>query len=194
MSRKVHVFPATALALLAACAPAAPPATVRVCRGAACTQESRTAETFRPAEPSPPPEAIRPLLAAAEKGDPRAQADLGLDYLSGQGVGQDGFEGMRWLRKASEQGDAKAQLALGRIYLSGYDTVGQDLSEARRWLGAAAAQGDPEAKKLLAEAQSAEKAGDGQAYWRARPFAWPYLYRYGYYGGYGRPYGGYWPY
>jgi TPR repeat protein len=182
-----------ALALLAGCS-SSPPETVRVCRGAACAQESRTTETFRPADPAPLPREVQPLLAAAEGGDPQAQTDLGLNYMSGAGVPQDGFEGMRWLRKASEQGAAKAQLALGRIYLSGYDTVGQDLNEAQRWLGAAAAQGDPEAKKLLAEAKTAEAESDRYAYWRARPFAWPYLYRYGYYGRYWRPHGYGWHY
>src|SRR5436190_11839444 len=53
---------------------------------------------------------FRPL---AEKGNPRAQANLGAAYLQGVGVPKDPDEGYRWLRKAANQGDQNA-LALLR--------------------------------------------------------------------------------
>lgn len=155
--------------------------------------ESVHAETFRPAEESAPAtasnhgdESLARLRKAAEAGDPAAQTDLGLLYLGGQGVPQNGHAGMTWLRKAAENGDARAQTTLGRLYLSGYDTVGQDIAEADRWLGAAARQGDPEARKLLAEVQELkEKRQDEAAYWRRYPFDWRFYGPYAWHGFYG---------
>src|SRR6478736_5768405 len=53
---------------------------------------------------------------AAEKGDARAQYNLGLMYDNGLGVPQDYAAALRWYRKSAEQGDAKAQNEVGWEY------------------------------------------------------------------------------
>ena len=69
----------------------------------------------------------------AEQGLPRAQADLGLMYLRGDGVPQDDGEGVRWLRLAADQGLPVAQTNLGLLCLRGRGGIG-DEREAARWL------------------------------------------------------------
>ncbi len=79
----------------------------------------------------------RPL---AEQGDVDAQFNLGVRYVTGEGVPQDDNEALRWFRRAAEQGDADAQFNLG----IGYDLgrgVPQDDTEALRWFRRAAEQG-----------------------------------------------------
>jgi TPR repeat protein len=53
---------------------------------------------------------IRPL---ANNGDARAQFNLGLMYVTGQGVQQDNAAAALWFREAAEQGYALAQSNLG---------------------------------------------------------------------------------
>jgi len=69
---------------------------------------------------------------AAEKGDAKAQSNLGSMYLEGRGVAQDDAEAVKWLRKAAEQGDAKAQYNLGVAYFEGRG-VAKDEAEAVKW-------------------------------------------------------------
>ena len=57
---------------------------------------------------------------AAEKGNARAQYDLGYCYLSGLGVKQDESEGAKWLQKSAAQGDPQAQYVLGSCYENGW--------------------------------------------------------------------------
>ena len=46
---------------------------------------------------------------AAEKGDAKAQFNLGVMYVLGQGTPQDYKEVLKWYRKAAEQGHAQGQ-------------------------------------------------------------------------------------
>ena len=55
---------------------------------------------------------FRPL---AEQGDAKAQYNLGVMYVAGQGVTQDYGEAARLLRLAAEQGFAQAQSMAGGI-------------------------------------------------------------------------------
>ena len=82
---------------------------------------------------------------AADKGDARAQANLGFLYHEGQGVPQDDAEALKWYRLAAGQGDASAQQALGSLYREGRG-VPQDLAEAIKWTRLAADQGDAHAQ------------------------------------------------
>ena len=99
------------------------------------------------------------LRAFAESGDvdgrwyTGAQADaqsyVGLQYLNGDGVTEDGDEAARWLRLAADQGHTHSQTALGIMYNEGRG-VPQDADEAVRWLRPAAAQGQAEVQFSLA--------------------------------------------
>ncbi|MBR4665552.1 MAG: protein kinase, partial [Lentisphaeria bacterium] len=56
---------------------------------------------------------------AAERGNARAQHNLGDCYDNGKGVEKNHSEAVKWYCKAAEQGDAEAQCALGYCYVCG---------------------------------------------------------------------------
>ena len=85
---------------------------------------------------------------AAERGDAWAQYNLGVCYINGDGVEQDGKEAVKWFRKAAEQGDADAQYNLGLTYYEGRG-VEKDAKEGVKWFRIAAEQGDAEAQYNL---------------------------------------------
>ncbi|NDB68752.1 MAG: sel1 repeat family protein [Methylocystaceae bacterium] len=89
---------------------------------------------------------LKPL---AEKGDSRAQGELGALYLSGRGAPKDPKEGMRWTKEAATKGLATAQYNLGIMYLDG-QLAPQNFPEAMKWLLAAASQGVPAAQASVA--------------------------------------------
>jgi TPR repeat protein len=84
----------------------------------------------------------------ADRGNARAQNNLGEMYRLGRGVPQDYAAALTWYRKAADQGDAIAQDALGTMYHDGRG-VPQDYSEATRWYRKAADQGFAEAQIML---------------------------------------------
>jgi uncharacterized protein len=88
---------------------------------------------------------LRPL---ANKGDARAQFDLGQLYANGWGVRRDFDIAVGWYSKAAEQGLAIAQYNLGVAYANG-DGVPQDDREAGKWYRLAADQGDAAAQLNL---------------------------------------------
>jgi S1-C subfamily serine protease len=101
---------------------------------------------------------------AAEQGDDRAQCNLGLMYLNGQGVPQDYAEAAKWYRKAAEQGQVNSQYNLGVQYSKGQGVPQNDV-EAYIWLSLAAAQGDidaPRSRDIVAERMSREEIAEGQ--------------------------------
>ena len=57
----------------------------------------------------PLPKDLKSLTALAEKGDARAQRELGRAYFYGRGVSKDIIEGVKWYRRAAEQGNAPSQ-------------------------------------------------------------------------------------
>ncbi len=59
------------------------------------------------------------IRAKAEKGDAKAQGNLGLCYDNGEGVAKDAAEAVKWYRKAAEQGLTQAQFNLGNCYRQG---------------------------------------------------------------------------
>lgn len=89
---------------------------------------------------------LKPL---AEKGDARAQGELGALYLSGRGTSKDAKEGLRWTKEAATKGVASAQYNLGVMYLDG-QVAPQNFPEAMKWLLAAAGQGVPAAQAGVA--------------------------------------------
>ena len=70
--------------------------------------------------------------ALAEKGDAKAQYNLGLMYFNGRGGKQDFKEAVKWHQKAADQGHAMAQYNLGNMYYNGWG-VKQDFKEAVKW-------------------------------------------------------------
>tara|TARA_B110000238_G_C16095117_1_gene425721 strand:- start:344 stop:958 length:615 start_codon:yes stop_codon:yes gene_type:complete len=95
----------------------------------------------------------RPL---AEQGDDRAQSNMALMYVKGQGVDQDFIEAFRLYHLAAEQGNAYAQYNLGQMYRKGYHaTDGQDYQDvqdyeiAQKWYHLAAKQGNVAAQVHL---------------------------------------------
>ncbi|HWF61731.1 MAG TPA: tetratricopeptide repeat protein [Nitrospira sp.] len=68
----------------------------------------------------------------AERGDARAQYNLGLLYASGLGVTQDYHAALKWHRMAAKQGHAGAQNELAQMYTKGQG-VPQDYVRAHMW-------------------------------------------------------------
>lgn len=77
----------------------------------------------------------------AEYGNPAAQSHLGFMYVSGEGVGKDVAEAVKWYRLAAIQGEPEAQFNLALIYTNG-DGVPRDATEAFIWFALAADSGD----------------------------------------------------
>jgi TPR repeat protein len=92
--------------------------------------------------------AFEAMKARAEKGEARAQLDLGGMYARGEGVDKDLSKAAKWHRKAAESGLARAQLVLSLDYSLGRG-VRPDPAEAIRWLRRAAEQKLPEAQYNL---------------------------------------------
>jgi len=89
------------------------------------------------------------LKSLAEKGDIRAQGELGALYLSGRGTPRDTKQGVHWTKEAAVKGLASAQYNLGAMYMDG-QIMPQDFRESMKWLLAAAGQGVPAAQAGVA--------------------------------------------
>ena len=85
--------------------------------------------------------AARLWRSLAEKGDARAQYNLGFLHANGQGVDQDYTSALDWYTRAGKQGFAPAQFNLGVLYSSD-DGVPPDFALALQWYRQAAEQGD----------------------------------------------------
>jgi uncharacterized protein len=87
------------------------------------------------------------LLERAEAGDVKAQSELGVRYMVGEGLPRNYAEAARWLREAADQGDLESQLDLGRLYLDGHGVL-QDYVAAHVMFNLAASAGFPKAQEL----------------------------------------------
>ena len=97
-----------------------------------------------------PAKSLKSLRALAEKGDAKAQYELGGMYVKGEGVAKDIVEAVTLWRKSAVQGHAASQFNLGAMYAGGKE-VKQDHLTAYAWFNIAAANGDEPAKKLRDE-------------------------------------------
>jgi len=89
--------------------------------------------------------AFKLLKPLADRGDIRAQGELGALYLSGRGTTHDAKQGVHWTKEAASKGLATAQYNLGTMYIDG-QLIAKDYHEAMKWLLAAAGQGLPAAQ------------------------------------------------
>lgn len=64
-------------------------------------------------------QALKDWLAEAEKGDARAQHNVGVVYDSGRGLTPDPVEARKWYERAAAQGLPEAQNNLGMLYSKG---------------------------------------------------------------------------
>ena len=92
---------------------------------------------------------IEDLKEIAYAGDVAAQVQLGVIYLTGDGVPRDDAEAVKWLRKAAEQDNPLGERYLAEMYFKGRG-VPADNEEAAKWLLMAAEQGDAESEHNLA--------------------------------------------
>ncbi|MFZ5692529.1 MAG: hypothetical protein ACOY5F_14870 [Pseudomonadota bacterium] len=101
--------------------------------------------------PLPPlPEKLPAALrAAAAKGQPAAEFEVGIRQIEGRGVAQNTEAGLRWLERAAEAGLAPAHFRIAGLYEKGIG-VKKNLSAARRHYIAAAEKGNAKAMHNLA--------------------------------------------
>ena len=85
--------------------------------------------------------ALREWKPLAERGNARAQHELGYMYAKGQGVSRDYAKAASWFHKAAEQGHALSQKFLGDMYKRGRG-LPKDYAQAVKWYREAAKQGE----------------------------------------------------
>src|SRR6266853_1450322 len=130
-----------------------------------------TADVFQlPAQQN---EADRKVLAeiraGADKGDAKAQYELGRAFFSGTlGVAKDEAEAVKWFRKAAEQNVADAQFSLGVCYANGRG-VTKDDAEAVKWFRKAAEQNFADAQYNLGVCYD---SGEGVAKDEVEAYKW----------------------
>lgn len=116
--------------------------------------------------------AFAEFMALAERGQAKAQFNLGFMYEKGLGAPADDGEAMKWYRKAAEQGHAGAQNNLGVMYETGKG-VPQDYVEAYFWYSLAAAQDNDLAVPNLDNLTRLMTAAQREAAQRRKPLAAP---------------------
>ena len=119
---------------------------------------------------TPVPKDIPSLKVLAEKGDSRAQYNLGVMYRDHpesktlSHVLKDDVEAAKWFRKAAEQGDAFAQYFLGEMYADGEGVPEDDMTAYAWWNiaanGFAPAKG---VKDLLAKTMTPDQIAKAEA-------------------------------
>ena len=85
--------------------------------------------------------------ALAEQGDAIAQYNLGVMYIEGRGISEDGIEGVKWFRLAAEQGLSEAMHGIGSTYAYGLGAPENTL-RAYIWYSLATAHGYERAKEF----------------------------------------------
>jgi serine/threonine protein kinase/TPR repeat protein len=112
-----------------------------------------TAPTNGAPTPSPAaavPAALAGVLAAANRGDPDAQNQLGVKYAQGEdGLTRDDTKAVEWYRKAADQGLAKAETNLGDMYYFGRGGLDKSYLDALSWYLKASQQDWPDAQYRL---------------------------------------------
>jgi localization factor PodJL len=108
-------------------------------------------------------ETVQRFLAAARKGSPEAQYNVGILYAEGLGVTQDYGEALAWFERAAEQGLANAQYNLAAMHEHGLAGA-RDAAKARQWYRRAAEQGHSQSQHNLAVIHARGGGGIAQDY------------------------------
>ena len=85
------------------------------------------------------------LKLRAERGEAKAQYELAIKFMNGQGVAKNEAEAVKWLRKAAEQGDLNALHDMGVAYFNGLG-VPVNKEEGVKWYRKAAERGNENAQ------------------------------------------------
>jgi serine/threonine-protein kinase len=116
-------------------------------------QPAKISPALNPANPAEAAALAGPLaatVAAANRGDPAAQNQLGVKYAQGEdGLPRDDVKAVEWYRKAANQGLPKAQTNLGDMYFFGRGGLEQSNLDALSWYLKAAQQDWPDAQYRL---------------------------------------------
>ena len=91
-------------------------------------------------------QAVKWYFAAASGGNVRAMHNLGVAFLSGQGVERDPAAASNWFHRAANAGYRDSAFDLAVLYERG-DGVPQNAHEALRWYDKASSAGDLEARQ-----------------------------------------------
>ena len=108
------------------------------------------------------------LKLRGERGEAKAQYELAVKLMNGQGVVRNETEGLKWLRKAADQGELNALHNMGIAYFNGLG-VDVDKAEGVRWYRLAAERGNENAQYdfaiCLANGFGVEKDMDQAFFW-----------------------------
>jgi TPR repeat protein/AcrR family transcriptional regulator len=141
---------------LATAVPSNPqPKTVQQAAPQAAPQAPAQVTAAPPATPTPSQlpatEPLDKLTELATSGNVKAERDLGLKYLAGDGVQANETEAARWLMRAAYRGEPTAEYWLGTLYARGHG-VPEDAFQANHWYEAAAQKGNRRAMHSFAVA------------------------------------------
>ena len=89
--------------------------------------------------------AFKALKKSAEGGDAKAQFDLGMKFLFGDGVEENPKTALEWVLKGAEGGNAAAMYFAGSAYEDGVG-VQKDIDKSKMWIKRAANAGDAHAQ------------------------------------------------
>jgi TPR repeat protein len=100
---------------------------------------------------------VKELEQAANKGNPKAQAQLGEMLLRGDGVTKDETRGVTLIEKAARAGNSSAAFRMGMLLENGASGVVKDEVRALDYFRAAAAGGEKEAFFNIGAAHASAK-------------------------------------
>jgi hypothetical protein len=106
-----------------------------------------------------PPEIVRLIQTAAQRGDADSQNTLGVMYAKGVGVPLNYVRAEYWFAKAGDQRYAAALYHLGVLYKAGPPGIRQDLSKANDYMTASALAGFKPTMNQLAQLLAEANAG-----------------------------------
>src|SRR5215813_3377704 len=112
------------------------------------------------------------ISIAAERGDPRAQTQIGFMHETGRGLPQDYMLAAAWYQRAAQQGYPRAQFLLGLLYNNGQG-VAEDYVTAHMWLNLAGAGAGAREREYYLKVRNSlafkmTVAQVTEAQWRAR--------------------------
>jgi len=86
-----------------------------------------------------------------------ARFNLGMAYLSGDGVPRDSMKAVQWLKVAENQNFSEAQYTLGVLFIEGQEGIEKNTIEGLRYLNKAAEQQHQLAREYIRKRQGDEK-------------------------------------